>query len=46
LIALPAFGVEKTNWTVGMLGTLGMLPFAGWEGYRAPEPKKKKPKAE
>jgi uncharacterized HhH-GPD family protein len=34
LLALPAFGVDKTNWTVGMLGTLGMLPYAGWETYR------------
>lgn len=34
LMALPAFGVEKTNWTVGMLGRLGMLPFDGWSDYR------------
>jgi uncharacterized HhH-GPD family protein len=41
LMALPAFGVEKTNWTVGMLGTLGMLPFGGWEEYRVPAPRGK-----
>lgn len=34
LMALPAFGIEKTNWTVGMLGTLGILPYGGWENYR------------
>lgn len=34
LLALPAFGEEKTNWTVGMLGRLGMLPYDGWQGYR------------
>lgn len=36
LLALPAFGVDKTNWTVGMLGLLGVLPFGGWEEYRVP----------
>lgn len=36
VMALPAFGEEKTNWTVGMLGILGMLPFDGWQGYRVP----------
>jgi uncharacterized HhH-GPD family protein len=40
LMALPAFGVEKTNWTVGMLGILGLLPFGGWQDYRVPAPKK------
>lgn len=39
--ALPSFGVEKTNWTVGMLGTLGILPFADWEEYRVPAAKRK-----
>lgn len=34
LLALPAFGVDKTNWTVGMLGMLGILPYTGWETYR------------
>lgn len=34
LLALPAFGVDKTNWTVGMLGKLGMLPYDGWDSYR------------
>jgi uncharacterized HhH-GPD family protein len=34
LMALPSFGIEKTNWTVGMLGRLGYLPFDGWEEYR------------
>jgi uncharacterized HhH-GPD family protein len=35
LLDLPAFGIEKTNWTVGMLGVLEMLPFDGWQEYRA-----------
>lgn len=35
LLDLPAFGLEKTNWTVGMLGLLGLLPFDGWQDYRA-----------
>lgn len=35
LLALPAFGVDKTNWTVGMLGTLGILPYPEWETYRS-----------
>jgi uncharacterized HhH-GPD family protein len=35
LLDLPAFGIEKTNWTVGMLGMLGMLSFDGWQEYRA-----------
>jgi len=39
LMGLPAFGVEKTNWTVGMLGTLDLLPFDGWQEYRVPEGK-------
>jgi uncharacterized HhH-GPD family protein len=34
LLDLPAFGIEKTNWTVGMLGALEMLPFDGWQEYR------------
>jgi uncharacterized HhH-GPD family protein len=39
LMALPAFGEQKTNWTVGMLGRMGVLPYDGWEGYRLkPEP--------
>jgi uncharacterized HhH-GPD family protein len=40
IMDLPCFGVEKTNWTVGMLGRLGYLPFGGWEDYRA-KPKKR-----
>lgn len=40
LLALPAFGVEKTNWTIGMLGRLGLLPYDGWEDFRA-TPKKR-----
>lgn len=35
ILDLPAFGIEKTNWTVGMLGALEMLPFDGWQEYRA-----------
>lgn len=42
VLALPAFGVEKTNWTVGMLGTLGLLPFEGWEEYRVTLPSRRK----
>jgi hypothetical protein len=38
---LPAFGEEKTNWTVGMLGSLGLLPFDGWEEYRVEKPRRK-----
>lgn len=34
ILALPAFGVDKTNWTVGMLGRLELLPYGGWEDYR------------
>jgi uncharacterized HhH-GPD family protein len=37
LMALPAFGGQKTNWTVGMLGRLGVLTYEGWDGYRVPE---------
>lgn len=37
LMALPAFGEQKTNWTVGMLGRMGVLAFDGWDGYRVPE---------
>ncbi|HEV3310175.1 MAG TPA: Fe-S cluster assembly protein HesB [Chloroflexota bacterium] len=36
LMALPAFGAGKTDWTVGMLGRLGVLSFGGWEEYRVP----------
>jgi uncharacterized HhH-GPD family protein len=42
LLDLPAFGVEKTNWTVGMLGRLGVLPYDGWQEYRVSPPKRKK----
>ncbi|MGH2447188.1 MAG: hypothetical protein ACRDFS_01075 [Chloroflexota bacterium] len=46
LMELPSFGVEKTNWTIGMLGCLGMLPFEEWEGYRVKnKPAKAKSKA-
>jgi uncharacterized HhH-GPD family protein len=41
IMALPAFGVEKTNWTIGMLGRLGMLSYGGWEEYRVTVPAKK-----
>lgn len=41
LLDLPAFGVEKTNWTIGMLGILGLLPYSGWEEYRVPAPVRK-----
>lgn len=34
LLALPAFGPQKTDWTVGMLGRLGVLPFEGWDEFR------------
>ena len=37
LMALPAFGGQKTSWTVGMLGRLGVLTYTGWDGYRAPD---------
>src|SRR5947209_1114493 len=42
VLALPAFGVEKANWTIGMLGTLGMLSFDGWEEYRVTPPRRRK----
>jgi uncharacterized HhH-GPD family protein len=42
LMALPCFGTEKTNWTVGMLGTLGLISLPGWEEYRATVPKGRK----
>jgi uncharacterized HhH-GPD family protein len=43
IMALPAFGVEKTNWTVGMLGRLGYLSFDGWEGFQMePKPRAKR----
>lgn len=41
LMALPAFGPAKTNWTVGMLGRLGSITLAGWDGYRVPEKPKR-----
>ncbi len=34
LMALPAFGPQKTDWTVGMLGRLGVLRFDGWQDFR------------
>jgi uncharacterized HhH-GPD family protein len=34
LMNLPAFGEQKVNWTIGMLGRLNLLHFAGWEDYR------------
>jgi uncharacterized HhH-GPD family protein len=34
LLQLPAFGEDKTNWTIGMLGRLGLLSHPGWEDYR------------
>jgi len=34
LMALPAFGQQKTDWTVGMLGRMGVLTFDGWEEFR------------
>jgi uncharacterized HhH-GPD family protein len=40
LMDLPCFGVEKTNWTVGMLGRLGDLSFDSWEDYRV-KPRKR-----
>lgn len=40
LMALPAFGTDKTNWTVGMLGILEILPYEGWQEYRAPAGKR------
>jgi uncharacterized HhH-GPD family protein len=42
LMALPCFGTEKTNWTVGMLGKLGLISFPGWEEYRATAATRKK----
>lgn len=42
LMELPAFGEDKTNWTVGMLGRLGMLPYDGWEEYRVPSRRRTK----
>jgi uncharacterized HhH-GPD family protein len=41
LMALPAFGEEKTNWTIGMLGILGLLPFEGWQEYRVEKPRRR-----
>ena len=43
LMALPCFGTEKTNWTIGMLGRLGLISFPGWEEYRVKAAAKKKP---
>lgn len=40
LMEMPAFGLEKTNWTIGMLGRLGFLSFEGWEDFRL-EPAKR-----
>jgi len=34
LMTLPAFGPQKTDWTVGMLGRLGLLTYGGWDDYR------------
>lgn len=34
LMALPAFGRQKTDWTVGMLGRMGVLSFSDWEDFR------------
>ncbi|GAC1474531.1 MAG: hypothetical protein PVSMB7_29650 [Chloroflexota bacterium] len=36
IMALPSFGSEKTTWTIGMLGTLGLLSYDGWDGYSVP----------
>jgi hypothetical protein len=40
---LPAFGAQKANWTVGMLGRMGVLPYEGWDGYRVAEKSKQHP---
>jgi uncharacterized HhH-GPD family protein len=32
--ALPAFGPQKTDWMVGMLGYMGVLNFEGWKDFR------------
>ena len=34
LMELPAFGSQKTDWTVGMLGRMGVLPYSDWDGFR------------
>ncbi len=34
LMALPAFGPQKTDWTIGMLGRMGVLDVDEWEGFR------------
>jgi uncharacterized HhH-GPD family protein len=34
LLELPAFGEQKADWTVGMLGRMGVLTFSDWDGYR------------
>ena len=36
LMALPAFGPQKTDWTVGMLGRMGVLIYDGSDGFRLP----------
>jgi uncharacterized HhH-GPD family protein len=41
LMALPAFGAQKTDWSVGMLGRLGLLRFSDWDGYRVELQRKK-----
>jgi uncharacterized HhH-GPD family protein len=41
LMDLPAFGPQKTDWTVGMLGRLGVLTYDGWDGYRVDVKNKK-----
>ncbi len=41
LLSLPAFGPDKSNWTIGMLGRLGVITFPGWDGYRVPAKTKK-----
>lgn len=42
LMALPAFGPQKTDWTVGMLGRLGVLGFEDWDGFRVSSPARKR----
>jgi uncharacterized HhH-GPD family protein len=42
LMALPAFGAQKTDWTVGMLGRMGVLNYEGWEEYRVGAPSSKR----
>jgi uncharacterized HhH-GPD family protein len=41
LLAIPAFGPAKSDWTIGMLGKMGVISLPGWDGYRVPvKPKK------